>query len=153
MNPTFELDCAGLVPACAAIFRRTGRVHIPGALKAAGAAALHGALTGEAPWALVLNAGDTVYDMPAEAGATAAELARLAAERGRTGFQFLFESIRLMLSVVVGGQRRLEMNKLHANGAQRVGSNPLTICQPTDCRVSMLQPIPEWPAQAFASGK
>ena len=95
MNPTFELDCADLVPACAAVFRRTGRVHIPGALKAAGAAALHGALTGEAPWALVVNAGDTVYDLPAEGGATAAELARLAAERGRTGFQFLFESIRL----------------------------------------------------------
>jgi len=94
------LQCSDLVAECAEVFAVNGRIHVPDALDALSATALHAALRDTDRWALVVNSGDEVFDIkPDDRAAQGPDLdtrlAALAAKGGRGAFQFIFESIRL----------------------------------------------------------
>lgn len=97
MTVNMFLQCSAMTDECARVFAASGRLHVPDALDQASALALHAALSQTPDFALVVNAGDEVYDVrPGDRGPEVdMRLAELAASGGRGGFQFIFESIRL----------------------------------------------------------
>lgn len=91
-----DLDRAGL----AAAFRQNGRVHIPDFLVGDGAERLFRHLRGRADWRLVINQGESLFELDREAQArlAPAESERLETainKAARDGFQFRFETVRV----------------------------------------------------------
>ena len=81
-------------------FRSTGRLQIADFLSAGQADALRGELLGRNDWALILNAGDKVYDIPRSGWAQMSEeqrakLDELVIRSARSGFHYRYESIRM----------------------------------------------------------
>lgn len=81
-------------------FERDRRLHLPGVLQPAGAEALHAALTTTTEWERTLTDRDREIDVPpAELAALSAEaqvaLHRGVYEKARSGFAYLFETIRI----------------------------------------------------------
>ena len=86
--------------AIAAVFARFGRVHVPGALEARSALAVHAALTGPVPWTFHYNAGDAAFDVPGDQVDALSEPDRWALRqpiwaRATTGFQYCFDNFSL----------------------------------------------------------
>lgn len=95
-----RLDARLQPQAIAAVFKRFGRVHVPGILTAETAVAVHRALTGPVPWTLHYNECDAVYDVPVWQVDALSEPERLALRapiwaRATTGFQYCFENFPL----------------------------------------------------------
>lgn len=82
------------------MFRRFGRLHMPGFLREPGATVLAGALSQGDGWTIsTVGAGSTV-DIPVTAFASADQTARdallaSAHHEARSGFHYLFESLRI----------------------------------------------------------
>ncbi|ADL01077.1 2OG-Fe(II) oxygenase [Brevundimonas subvibrioides] len=90
------LDAARMAP----VFRRFGRLHVPGLLQADGAARLVEALDAAGGWTLSTRGATSTVDIPVEAFARAdaparAALADTARQEARTGFHYLFETLRV----------------------------------------------------------
>jgi SM-20-related protein len=86
--------------AMAAVFRRLGRLHIPGFLTEPSARALHDRLAVETLWVCSTIGGGTVADVPVEMleALSPAERARfeaLAHREARDGFHYMFDSLRI----------------------------------------------------------
>jgi SM-20-related protein len=100
MSADFDIPQAFDIDRIKAIFRATGRVEIRGFLVPDQAEKLRASLLQRDDWALVLNAGDHVYEIERRrlAEMTAPQLAELdkrVIEAGRQGFQYRYESIRV----------------------------------------------------------
>lgn len=94
LNP--DLDIAALKAA----FLRDGRVTVRNFLTDDAAQALHTHLTTRTDWRVIMNAGDTVYEMPIDAfdGLTAEKRRELDEKIGEAacwGFQYRFANIRV----------------------------------------------------------
>lgn len=98
--PAFAIDPSLDGRSLAPVFSRFGRMHIPGFLRPSGADALLEALSGAEGWTVSTRGGASTIDIPvsafeaADADARAALLAS-AHEEARTGFHYLFESLRI----------------------------------------------------------
>jgi Rps23 Pro-64 3,4-dihydroxylase Tpa1-like proline 4-hydroxylase len=84
----------------AQVYARHGRIHIPQILTEASAVRVHQALATETPYSLVVNSGETYYDL------SAADLSKMSVEERRKlvesayagshrGFQLFYENHRL----------------------------------------------------------
>lgn len=96
----FMLDPLADVDAHARLFARRGRVQVPHVLAGDAALHLHRWLSREAPWTLVFNHGDKLYELDPTARAAldarqSADLVRAAQNSGRGGFQYLYENVRV----------------------------------------------------------
>jgi len=100
------LDAARIAP----VFRRHGRIHLPGFFTAEGAEAVGKALAGPVPWLKSVKIGDTGIDatmadydaMPAEQRAAMQAAMR---EEARTGFLYRFDKWRLSDDIEAGVRR------------------------------------------------
>ena len=95
-NNPFELDPWVDASKLAPIFARAGRLHIPGVLAPAGAAALHLHLSQELPWSLVVHDGECVREAKPELRRQYGEeldqnLRKEAYGSAANRFQFLYE--------------------------------------------------------------
>lgn len=86
--------------AIAAVFARTGRVHIPGILADDVARRIHRCMTEETPWSRVLNDQGKHYDLgpgtwEAMPESARAEILRRIAVNGRRSFQYFYENFPL----------------------------------------------------------
>jgi SM-20-related protein len=100
MSMVFSLDPALSAPQLAAVYERYGRLHIPGILEPACAAALGRHLASELSWTRVFNSGADTFELDAVqmAAMTPERWARLEASihaSAREGFQFCFDSVRV----------------------------------------------------------
>ena len=100
MSQDFAIDPSLDGRRLAPVFARFGRLHLPGFLRESGAQALIDALAGTDGWTVsTLGAGSTI-DIPATAFASADDAARaalIASAHGeaRSGFHYMFESLRI----------------------------------------------------------
>ncbi|HYC75888.1 2OG-Fe(II) oxygenase [Brevundimonas sp.] len=90
------LDARRLEP----VFNRSGRLHLPGFLTSAGAETLAAAVAGAEGWTVSTMGGGSTIDLSAEAfasadAATKAALIASAHGEARTGFHYMFESLRI----------------------------------------------------------
>ena len=97
---TFALDPLMDVAGHAARYARHGRVQVPHVLAGDGALRPQRWLAHEAPWMLVFNHGDQLYELDAAARARlspqqATDLVRAAHHSARRGFQYLYENVRV----------------------------------------------------------
>lgn len=97
---TFALDPLLDVAGHAARYARCGRVQVPHVLAGDGALRLQRWLAQEAPWTLVFNHGDQLYELDGAARARltsqqATDLVRAAHNSARRGFQYLYENVRV----------------------------------------------------------
>lgn len=100
MIQAFAIDRSLDGRALAPVFSRFGRLHIPGFLRDPGADALHAALAQADGWTVSTMGGGSTIDIPATAFAAADDATRtalLAAAHGeaRSGFHYMFESLRI----------------------------------------------------------
>jgi Rps23 Pro-64 3,4-dihydroxylase Tpa1-like proline 4-hydroxylase len=100
METAFRLGRAIDVAAARAAFARDGRAEIAGFLDPECAEALRRHLLGRDDWKLVINAGDSVYEMPRAAAAALSEEQRRemearVVEAARHGFHFRYEAVRV----------------------------------------------------------
>lgn len=100
MTQAFAIDPSLDRRALAPVFSRFGRLHIPGFLHNRGADDLIAALAGVDGWTVSTMGGGSTIDIPAKAFAGADEATRtalLAAAHGeaRSGFHYMFESLRI----------------------------------------------------------
>lgn len=82
------------------VFRRFGRLHLPGFLHEPGATQLAAALPEADGWTIATMGGGSTIDIPLVAFASADEAARhallaTAHHEARSGFHYLFESLRI----------------------------------------------------------
>jgi len=105
MSDAAATDIPALNPAhdwrrLAQAYARAGRIHIPLVLTEASAARVYQALAQETPYSLVVNSGETYYDL------TSADIAKMSAEEKRKlvetayagthkGFQLFYDNHRL----------------------------------------------------------
>lgn len=97
---TYRLDPLLDVAAAAATYARCGRVQVPHVLAGDGALRLQRWLAQQAPWTLVFNHGDRLYELDAAARARldarqTLDLARAAHNSARRGFQYFYENVRI----------------------------------------------------------
>ena len=90
------IDADALAP----VFRRHGRLHIPGVFPSDQARAIGDALANATPWLSVFNAGDKVFDVKpgfreAMTPQARAQLDAAVNDGARDGFQFRFDSWRV----------------------------------------------------------
>jgi SM-20-related protein len=100
METAFRLGRTFNVDAARAAFARDGRAEITDFLDPVCAEALRRHLLGRDDWKLVINAGDSVYEMPRAAAAALSETQRRemearVVEAARHGFHFRYEAIRV----------------------------------------------------------
>jgi hypothetical protein len=103
----------------AADFARTGHVRAPGVLPMAEAEALHGWLTGDAPFVRVLNQADKVWDLDAQALASlgterSAALTQAVHAQARDGFQYIYDALRVSDDPATRTARALPVDRLVA---------------------------------------
>jgi Rps23 Pro-64 3,4-dihydroxylase Tpa1-like proline 4-hydroxylase len=99
-NPPVTLGPGLNLKAIAAVYAKFGRVHIPGILERAAAERAYRTLTQETRWRRAINVGEQGYDadvaewnaMPDE---QRRELTAQVVAKGRNGFQYFYETIRL----------------------------------------------------------
>lgn len=118
MTAGFAIDPALDGPGMAPLFRRFGRLHIPGFLAGAGARALSHALDGAGGWTVSTRGGASVIDIPLEAFEAAGETAREALlasahAEAQAGFHYLFESLRISDLAEAGASLPPELKALY----------------------------------------
>lgn len=91
-----SVDAASLRP----IFAKSRRIHVPQVLEDSCAKRLFRYLEQETPWSLVLNSGDTVYDLNRVARAALGpvrerDLIGNVYDQARNSFQYLYEACRV----------------------------------------------------------
>lgn len=91
----------------AASFARFGRIHVPGVLTEASARTLHEALAEERLWLCSTTSGGTSIDIPVEhfeqfTPDQAAGFISLAHAEARTGFHYMFDTVRISDAVTKG---------------------------------------------------
>lgn len=110
MHPLLAID-PGLDPGqIAPVFRRHGRIHLPGFFTAPGGEAVGEALAGPVPWLKSVKIGDTGIDatmadyeaMPAEQRAAMTAAMR---EEAKAGFLYRFDKWRLSDDIEAGVRR------------------------------------------------
>jgi Rps23 Pro-64 3,4-dihydroxylase Tpa1-like proline 4-hydroxylase len=94
VNPTLDAERLG------ERFRASGRLQIADFLVPAEAEALRAELLARGDWALILNAGEKVFDIPRSGWAEMSEeqrarLDELVIQSARSGFHYRYESIRV----------------------------------------------------------
>jgi Rps23 Pro-64 3,4-dihydroxylase Tpa1-like proline 4-hydroxylase len=100
-DPPVRLDPRIKPEAVREVFRRGGRLHLPGIFPAEVASRIHRALVAETPWTLHFNEGESRHlDLPVadyEALDDASRRAFLAPlhARARAGFQYLYENFAI----------------------------------------------------------
>ncbi|GAA0869153.1 2OG-Fe(II) oxygenase family protein [Brevundimonas basaltis] len=100
MTETFSIDRSLDAARLAPVFDRFGRLHLPDFLRPPGVERLSAALAGETGWTVSTMGGGSTIDIPAPAFAAADDAARaalLASAHGeaRSGFHYMFESLRI----------------------------------------------------------
>jgi len=105
--PGFGIDPSLDGRALAPVFRRCSRLHLPGFLREPGATALAAALSEAKGWTISTMGGDSTIDIPVRAFASADQTARTALlasahHEARSGFHYLFESLRISDLVEAG---------------------------------------------------
>lgn len=100
MTMTFAIDPELSAARMAPVIRRFGRLHIPGFLHGKGAEDVVQALDGANGWMLSTRGETSTVDIPVEAFAAADAPARAALlagarQQARTGFHYLFETLRI----------------------------------------------------------
>lgn len=125
-TPSFTLNATLDPAALARSYAEHGRVHIPALLDVASARALYNHLRRRDDWRLIVNQGDSVFELDRAAQAALTDRARHDLEtavsaNARGGFQYRYEAIRVPDSVA----ERVRDDSLLVGFARFMSSEPI----------------------------